>query len=145
MDGVTRHIKTESEEETIAAGAAFAAGLHAGDIIALYDDLGTGKTQFVKGVCRGLGIAEHITSPTFVILNEYLGGRLPAYHFDFYRLKSKQELREIGFEEYLFGDGVCLLEWANRIEDELPVPRYEVKLELGAHHAERVLQIKNFL
>lgn len=141
-DETGKSFVTENEEETIRTGATFAGDLTAGDIIALYGDLGTGKTQFVKGVCRGLGVAEHITSPTFVILNEYLGGKLPVYHFDFYRLRSRSELREIGFEEYLDGDGVCLLEWANRIEEDLTVPRYNVHLRMGKHHSQRILTIE---
>ncbi len=130
---------THSEEETIKAGLRFAAELQAGDVLALVGDLGSGKTHFTKGICRGLQIHDDITSPTFVILNEYVSGRLPVYHFDFYRMKSLAELDEIGFEEYLYRDGVCIIEWADMVAEKLPPRRYEIGLRLGASHDDRTI------
>lgn len=136
-----RTVETHTDEETTALGEAFAAVLRPGDVVALYGALGTGKTRFVKGICRRLGVAEHVTSPTFTILNEYRGSALTVYHFDFYRLKELRELREIGFEEYLFGDGVCLLEWAEQVQPLLPARRYDVRLAFGGDEATRVVTI----
>ncbi len=138
---MNKSIITHSEEETIAAAEHFSRKLLDGDVVALRGDLGSGKTHFAKGVCRGLGIREHVTSPTFTIVNEYIGGKFPVYHFDFYRLRSLSELKEIGYEEYINDEGVCLLEWADMIEEELPVKRYDVQLSLGATNAERIIHI----
>ncbi|WP_297518019.1 tRNA (adenosine(37)-N6)-threonylcarbamoyltransferase complex ATPase subunit type 1 TsaE [uncultured Clostridium sp.] len=91
-----------------------------GDIICLTGDLGTGKTHMSKGIAEGLGIAEHITSPTFNIVNEYHSGRLTLYHFDVYRVNDPDEIYAIGFDEYIFGEGVSLIEWANYIEELIP-------------------------
>jgi tRNA threonylcarbamoyladenosine biosynthesis protein TsaE len=134
-------IITHSEEETITAAEDFSRKLLDGDVVALRGDLGSGKTHFAKGVCRGLGIREHVTSPTFTIVNEYTGGKFPVYHFDFYRLRSLSELKEIGYEEYINDEGICLLEWADMIEEELPAKRYDVQLSLGATNAERIIHI----
>ena len=136
-------VVTHSANETLELGKEFAAGLQRSDIVALYGDLGSGKTQFAKGVCLGLGIHGHVVSPSFTILNEYIEGKYPVYHFDFYRLRSLSELAEFGFEEYLFGDGICLLEWANIVEPTLPPNRYDVTLELGEHQSQRIIHIAN--
>ncbi|MDD8017497.1 MAG: tRNA (adenosine(37)-N6)-threonylcarbamoyltransferase complex ATPase subunit type 1 TsaE [Bacteroidota bacterium] len=133
---------THSEEETVQAGNEFSKRLTAGNVVALYGDLGSGKTRFVKGISRGFGIHEHVTSPTFVVVNEHLDGRLPLYHFDFYRLKSMKELDEIGFEEYIFGTGVCVLEWAEMIQQKLPVKRFDVFLDLGMTENDRIIRIE---
>lgn len=135
-------IISHSEAETIQAGEKFSALLNAGDVVALYGDLGSGKTRFAKGVSSGLGIQEHVTSPTFVVVNEHHGGRLPLYHFDFYRLRSIAELQEIGFEEYVYGNGVCVLEWAEMIREKLPSGRYEVHLAPGNQEQERIITIE---
>jgi tRNA threonylcarbamoyladenosine biosynthesis protein TsaE len=137
-----RTVETRTEAETIALGEALAARLRPGDVVALYGTLGTGKTRFIKGICRGLGVGEHVTSPTFTIVNEYRGGAAPVYHFDFYRLKDLRELREIGFEEYLFGEGVCLLEWAERVRALLPPRRYDVMLAYGPDEMSRRVTIE---
>ncbi len=132
-------VETHSEEETIESGARFARRLSPGEVVALIGELGTGKTRFIKGICRGLGVEEHVASPTFTIVNEYKGSLFPIYHFDFYRMKTLRELREIGFDEYLDGDGVCLIEWADRVADALPPERYEVRFELGRdEHSRRI-------
>lgn len=123
--------RTQSEEETIALGVDFAKRLSPGSIVALFGELGTGKTRFIKGICRGLGVHEHVASPTFTIVNEYNGTGIKVYHFDFYRMKSVLELQEIGFDEYLEDDGVCLIEWADRVQDFLPQHRYDVHMTLG--------------
>ena len=133
---------TKSAAETVALGREFAAVLRRKDVVALYGTLGSGKTQFAKGVCLGLGVRDHVLSPSFTILNEYGEGKFPVYHFDFYRLRSLNELSEIGFEEYLFGDGVCLVEWADVVDSRLTPDRYDVRLELGPTPEERIVNIK---
>lgn len=134
-------IVTHSEEETIAAGADFASRLQPGDVVALEGDLGTGKTRFTKGISRGLGITETVTSPTFTIVNEHRGGRMPLFHFDCYRLRTPAELDELGFEEYLYGSGVCVVEWAELIASRLPEHRWTVRCTLGASSDERIITI----
>ena len=112
--------QTTTAEETFQLGTAMAKEAGPGDVIALVGDLGVGKTVFAKGFAEGLGITSPITSPTFTIVCEYEEGRLPLYHFDVYRIEDIEELFEIGFEDYLYGDGVCLIEWADRFLEELP-------------------------
>jgi len=119
-----------SAAETKGAGAGVASKLKGGDVLALVGDLGTGKTQFVKGLVRGVGSNDAATSPTFTLLHEYRGGRLPIYHFDFYRLESAEALRAIGFEEYIFGDGISVIEWADRFADSIPPQARWVKFEI---------------
>jgi tRNA threonylcarbamoyladenosine biosynthesis protein TsaE len=135
------HITSASEAETIRAGEKFSSRLKPGDVVALYGDLGSGKTRFAKGISRGLGVTEQVTSPTFVVVNEHINGRIPLYHFDFYRLRSIKELEEIGFDEYIFGDGVCVLEWADLIRERLPEHRYDVRCTLGASENMRAISI----
>ena len=94
--------------------------LKPGTVVCLDGDLGVGKTVFVKGVAKGLGIKEPVVSPTFTILQEYREGRIPLYHFDVYRIEDPEEMYEIGFDDYLYGDGVCLIEWAKRVTELLP-------------------------
>lgn len=91
-----------------------------GQVYALIGDLGVGKTVFTKGFAKGLGIEEPVSSPTFTILQIYEEGRLPLYHFDVYRIEEPEEMEEVGFDDYVYGDGVCLIEWAGRIEEILP-------------------------
>ncbi len=133
---------TRSEEETIVAGEELSRRLVPGSVVALYGDLGSGKTRFVKGISRGLGIRETVTSPTFTIVNEHSGGRIPLYHFDLYRLRSVAELDEIGFEEYVFGNGVTVLEWAEMIAEQLPAERIDVRLSAGKNDNERMIEIE---
>lgn len=101
----------------------------AGEVYALVGDLGAGKTVFTKGFALGMGIREPVNSPTFTILQIYDEGRLPLYHFDVYRIEEPDEMEEIGLDEYLFGDGVCLIEWAGRIEELLPEDLIAVRIE----------------
>ncbi len=136
-----KSVVTHSAHDTIEVGRELASGLQRSDVVALYGNLGSGKTQFAKGVCLGLGVHHQVVSPSFTILNEYVDGKYPVYHFDFYRLRSLSELAEFGFEEYLFGDGVCLLEWANVVESTLPLNRYDVTLELGERQNQRLIHI----
>ena len=117
-----------SEEETKKLGYEIAKNAKAGDIFCLNGDLGVGKSVFTKGFAEGLGITEHITSPTFTIVNEY-EGRLPFYHFDVYRIGDPDEMYDIGCDEYFFGEGVCLIEWAELIEDILPDNVYSITIE----------------
>lgn len=101
--------------------------LKGGEFIAMYGDLGAGKTAFVQGLAKALGIKSHITSPTFTIVNEY-EGRLPLYHFDVYRIADCDEMYEIGYDEYINGDGVCIIEWAELIEDIFPDSYYKITI-----------------
>ena len=113
---------TNSPEETEAVGAALAAQLQPGTVIAYRGDLGAGKTAFTRGLARGLGCRELVTSPTYTIVNEYLGGRLPLFHFDMYRLASSDDLFDIGWEDYLERGGVCAVEWSENVEDAMEEP-----------------------
>lgn len=118
-----------SEEETRKIGYELGKKAAKGEIYCLHGDLGVGKTIFTKGFAQGLGITEHITSPTFTIVNEYHSGRIPFYHFDVYRIGDVEEMFEIGYEEYFYGDGVCLIEWAELITDILPDDVKWIKIE----------------
>jgi tRNA threonylcarbamoyladenosine biosynthesis protein TsaE len=133
---------THSEEATIRAGKVFSSRLIPGAIVALYGDLGTGKTRFIKGICEGLGVRDHVTSPTFTIVNEYHGADMPVYHFDFYRINSISEMQEIGFEDYVTGEGICLIEWADRITELLPPERFDIHLRLGSSDQDREMIIE---
>ena len=110
---------TNSPEETEKVGAALGKILNPGTVLAYRGDLGAGKTAFTRGLARGLGYAEPVTSPTYTIVNEYLGGRLPLFHFDMYRLASSDDLWDIGWEDYLDRNGVCAVEWSENVEDAL--------------------------
>ena len=127
----TKTITTHSPEETIAMGARVAANLREGDFIALIGELGTGKTMFVKGLARGLGMGDYIyvNSPSFVIVKEY-EGRLPLYHMDLYRLNDISQIETIGYEDYLNSDGVCVIEWAEKIKNLLPKKYIKVEIRL---------------
>ena len=112
-------ITTHSADETQALGAKLAERLQPGDVIAYFGDLGAGKTALTRGIAQGLGIADPVTSPTYTIVNEYLTGRIPLFHFDMYRLSSSDELFDIGWEDYLTRGGVCAVEWSENVEDAL--------------------------
>ena len=112
-------IQTHSPEETEAVGRKLAAQLQPGDVLAYYGDLGAGKTAFTRGLAAGLGVTEPVTSPTYTIVNEYLSGRLPLFHFDMYRLGSADELFDIGWEDYLARGGICAVEWSENVEEAL--------------------------
>ena len=122
-------IETNSEKETYAFGLELGKKAHAGQVYTLVGDLGVGKTVFTKGLARGLDILEPVSSPTFTIVQVYEEGRLPFYHFDVYRIGDVEEMDEIGYEDYIYGDGVSLIEWANLIEEILPEHYTEIKIE----------------
>ena len=111
--------ETHSYKETEAIGARLAAVLRPGAVIAYEGDLGAGKTAFTRGVARGLGCAEQVTSPTYTIVNEYLTGKMPLFHFDMYRLHSADDLWDIGWEDYLERGGVCCVEWSENVQEAL--------------------------
>ena len=110
---------TNSTAETEKLGAALAAKLLPGTVIAYRGDLGAGKTAFTRGLARGLGCTDLVTSPTYTIVNEYLGGRLPLFHFDMYRLRSSEDLWDIGWEDYLDRSGICAVEWSENVADAM--------------------------
>lgn len=122
-------IETWDAEETYNIGKTLGERVKAGDVVCLTGELGVGKTVFTQGFAKGLGIAEAVSSPTFTIVQEYEEGRFPFYHFDVYRIGSVEEMDEIGFEDYIFGEGVCLIEWADLIEEILPEHRMSVHIE----------------
>lgn len=118
-----------SEKDTWELGFSLGEKAGAGQIFTLMGDLGVGKTVFTKGLARGLGITEPVNSPTFTILQVYEEGRLPLYHFDVYRIGDVEEMDEIGYEDYFYGDGVCLIEWADLIEEILPEHYTQIRIE----------------
>ena len=120
---------TRTPEETRALGAALAKQLHAGDVLLLYGDLGAGKSEFTRGIARGLGIGGPIASPSFTILNVYEEGSLPLYHFDWYRLADETELWDMGLDEYLGGDGVAVVEWPDRCPGACPEDHLAVTVD----------------
>ena len=131
---------TNSAEETEALGARLGAELPAGTVIAFTGDLGAGKTAFTRGLARGLGITDRVTSPTYTIVNEYEGGRLPLFHFDLYRLSDGEELFDIGWEDYLTRNGICAVEWSENAEGLL----YEtmtIRIDRGSEENQRVITI----
>ena len=113
---------TNSPSETEAVGAALGRIVPAGTVIAYRGDLGAGKTAFTRGLARGLGYCESVTSPTYTIVNEYLGGRLPLFHFDMYRLRSADDLWDIGWDDYLDRNGVCAVEWSENVASAMEDP-----------------------
>lgn len=122
-------IETHDPEETFEVGRTIGMNAKPGQIYTLTGDLGVGKTVFTQGVAAGLGITEPVNSPTFTIIQEYEDGRLPFYHFDVYRIGDLEEMEEIGYDDYFFGQGICLIEWAELIEEILPEKRIEVIIE----------------
>lgn len=133
-----REYHSYSAEDTFSFGVQIGESCQPGDIILLNGDLGVGKTVFSKGIGKGLGITEPISSPTFTILQIYEEGRIPLYHFDVYRIAEIEEMEEIGYEDYFYGQGICLIEWASRIEEILPdnavVITIEKDLEQGTDY-----------
>ena len=123
-------LMTRSPEETRALGASLAKSLIAGDFIALDGELAAGKTCLTQGLAEGLAYRGPVTSPTFTLLHLYEGGRLPLYHFDVFRLKSPEELESLGYEDYFYGDGVCVVEWAGLIAAYLPTSRIGIEMKL---------------
>lgn len=133
---------TRSEEETEALGRRLGEKLTPGSLVAYTGDLGAGKTAFTRGLARGLGVTERVTSPTFNIVNEYEGGRLPLFHFDLYRLGGEEELFDIGWEDYLTRGGVCAVEWSENAEGVLEEPCIRVEIRRGDRDDQRMIEIK---
>ncbi|MCD7947907.1 MAG: tRNA (adenosine(37)-N6)-threonylcarbamoyltransferase complex ATPase subunit type 1 TsaE [Oscillospiraceae bacterium] len=132
---------TNSSEETEAVAAALAAHLSPGTVLALRGDLGAGKTAFVRGLARGLGTQSRVTSPTFSIVQEYLDGRIPLFHFDLYRLRGPDDLFDIGWEDYLSRGGICAVEWSERLADCMEPDSIVVSIRRGADDTQRIIQI----
>ena len=132
------HHEQEAEEYGIRLGQKVGAGT----VIALTGDLGAGKTTLTKAIAKGLGVTETITSPTFTIVKEYRSGRLPLFHFDVYRIGDPDEMYELGYEEYFFGDGVCVVEWADLIEDLIPEEALRISIAYGAGEEERIYTVR---
>lgn len=120
--------ETRGAQETAALGEVLGRLAEAGDFLALYGDLGAGKTRLTQGILRGLGVPSGGRSPTFTLINEYQGGRLPIYHMDAYRLSRPEELLDIGAEEYFYGEGLTVLEWADRVAEILPADRLDIRI-----------------
>ena len=133
---------TRSPEETRALGERLARALGPGAVVAFTGDLGAGKSAFISGMARGLGIQEPVTSPTFTIVNEYEGGRLPLFHFDMYRLGSADELFHIGWEDYLARGGVCAVEWSENVAEAMEDDALRVDMARGEDENSRVIRIE---
>ena len=134
---------TNGALETEELGFRLGQALRPGTVIAYTGDLGAGKTAFTRGLARGLNIPERVTSPTFTIVNEYEGGRLPLFHFDMYRLGSSDELFDIGWEDYLARNGVCAVEWSENVEDVLEDDTIRIDIRQGEHENQRRITIEN--
>ncbi|MDD7215595.1 MAG: tRNA (adenosine(37)-N6)-threonylcarbamoyltransferase complex ATPase subunit type 1 TsaE [Firmicutes bacterium] len=135
---IKRTLKIKNEEETRRFGLDLAHELKAGDVVALIGDLGTGKTALTRYIAEGLGITARVNSPTFTIVKEYRESRLPLFHFDVYRVSDPDELFNIGADEYFYGDGVCVVEWADLIEELLPEDTRYIYIEYGPKEGERI-------
>ena len=133
--------RLESEADTRRLGLAIAEAAEPGDIVALIGDLGTGKTALTKSIAEGLGVTEEVISPTFTIVKEYRSGRMPLFHFDVYRLSSGEEFLDAGAEDYLDGDGLSVIEWADIVADALPQDALVVRLDYGEDEGTRFVTI----
>lgn len=133
-------IHTTSPEETEALAAALGASLSAGAVLALHGDLGAGKTCFIRGLAKGLGCTRPIHSPTFTLINEY-PGPLTLYHMDLYRIRDADEALDFGLDEYLFGRGVCAIEWADRVTTLLPPETLHISLQAGTGEQDRLIRM----
>ncbi len=135
---------SSSVEESVALGKKIGAFLKKGDVLALQGPLAAGKTTITKGIAQALGVEDTITSPTFCLISEYQG-RLPLYHFDVYRLQGSDDFANLGAEDMLYGDGVCLIEWSEKIMDELPKKTIILRLEVSpGKESERDIYIENW-
>ncbi|WP_204260226.1 tRNA (adenosine(37)-N6)-threonylcarbamoyltransferase complex ATPase subunit type 1 TsaE [Caloranaerobacter azorensis] len=134
-------IKTNSPEETYSFGYRLGKLLKSGDILCLNGDLGAGKTTLTQSIAKGLDVEDYVTSPTFTLINEY-EGRYPVYHFDVYRIDDIDEMYDLGFEEYIYSEGVTIIEWASIIEDILPLERLDITIKRGKEIDEREIIIE---
>ena len=133
---------SNSREETEKIGALFAESLKGGEVVAFIGGLGMGKTCFTRGLAKGLGFEGDVTSPTFALINEYLGGRLNLYHFDMYRIESWEDLYSSGFFEYIEENGIVAVEWSENIENALPENTVRVRIEKGKTENERIITVE---
>lgn len=129
---------TNSAAETRALGEELSSSLRPGDVVVLEGELGAGKSELARGIARGLGVRETVTSPSFTILNVYESGRYPLYHFDWYRLESADELYELGMDEYLGGDGIAVVEWAERCPEAVPENTIRITLDVTGEESRRI-------
>lgn len=129
---------TNCPEETRALGERLAEQLQAGDVVVLEGELGAGKSELARGIAGGIGVTETVTSPSFTILNVYESGRCPLYHFDWYRLESAEELYELGMDEYLGGDGIAIVEWAERCPEAVPDDAIRISLDVTGEQTRRI-------
>ena len=136
-----KKIIIKSEKDTENFGIELGREAVPGRVIALLGDLGTGKTTLTKSIAKGLGITDMITSPTFNIIRQYDTGRIPLYHFDVYRIADIDEMFELGYEEYFYGNGICVIEWADLIEDILPENAIIIRISYGTENGERIYEI----
>lgn len=134
----SQQVETHSITETLEFGARLARELRRGDVVALSGELGAGKTALVKGIARGLGITADVTSPTFTLIHEYNGGQMPLYHVDLYRLEGVPQALAIGIEDYLNGQGVTVIEWAERIAPLLPPHTIRIRIESLSENTRRI-------
>ena len=130
--------ETNSAAETRALGEELSSSLRPGDVVVLEGELGAGKSELARGIARGLGVRETVTSPSFTILNVYESGRYPLYHFDWYRLESADELYELGMDEYLGGDGIAVVEWAERCPEAVPKNTIRITLDVTGEESRRI-------
>ena len=121
--------EANSAEDTFNLGFKFAQSADPGTVIALVGDLGVGKTVFTKGIAKGLGIEDHVTSPTFTILESYYSGKMPLHHFDVYRIGDSEEMEEVGFDDCVYSEGITIIEWAGIIEDIIPTGTFCIRIE----------------
>lgn len=135
---IKRTIKIKNEAETKAFGTELGKNARPGQVIALIGDLGTGKTTLTRYIALGLGVSETVSSPTFTVVKEYESGRLPLYHFDMYRIGDADELFNIGAHEYFDGDGLCVVEWADLVLEELPADTDFIMIGYGGEEGERI-------
>ena len=137
-----KQVRVRSEEETYQIGYELGQSLKPGSVVALTGDLGAGKTTLTKAIAKGLGVETVITSPTFLIVQEYWEGRLPLFHFDLYRIGSEEDLDELGYYDYFYGEGVSVVEWADQAKSLIPPLAIRIHIEYGAEEHERILCIE---
>ena len=131
------------ENDTIKIAKEFAGKLKSGDVVTLDGDLGAGKTFFTSSLCKELGVKDIVQSPTFTIVNEYKSGKIPVFHFDVYRISSPDDMYDIGFDEYLYSDGISIVEWADEVREFFTMPYYEIRIykDLNISENYRVIEI----
>ncbi|WP_026894473.1 tRNA (adenosine(37)-N6)-threonylcarbamoyltransferase complex ATPase subunit type 1 TsaE [Clostridiisalibacter paucivorans] len=132
------NIISDSVDKTENLGYELGKSLSRGDVVCLMGDLGAGKTTITQSICRGLEVDDYVTSPTFTIVNEYIG-RWDVYHFDVYRIEDEEEMYDIGYDEYIYGDGVSIIEWADKIRDILPKERIEINIERISDNKRKII------